>query len=109
MRLASHIRILPFVLLLLTGCTKKKTETTPAEEGRRFYATHCTACHNVNPKTDGLIGPAIFGSSLELLERRVLHGDYPAGYKPKRATKQMVPLPFLKDDIPALHAYLNSP
>lgn len=97
-------------LLLLSACTKKPaTPQTPVEKGRSFYATHCISCHNMNAKLDGAVGPATFGASLELLERRILHGDYPAGYTPKRTTHIMPVLPFLKDDIPALHAYLNSP
>lgn len=55
------------------------------------------------------MGPAIWGSSTELLERRLVHGDYPPGYSPKRSTKVMTLLPFLKDQIPNLQAYLNTP
>lgn len=96
--------------LFLVACTKKdKTPLTPLESGRKLYSTHCIACHNPNIKLDGAVGPALAGASLELLQRRVLHGDYPAGYTAKRTTHIMPVLPFLKDDIPALHAYLNSP
>lgn len=106
------MRIIIFcgLLLMAVACTKKdKAAQTPAEKGRALYAMHCTACHNANPKIDGALGPMVFGSSQELLERRIIHGDYPAGYTPKRTTKQMTRLPALKDDIPALHAYLNTP
>lgn len=106
------MRILLVLILLLGGwaCTKKPAvPPSPVEEGRRLYSVHCVACHAANPKVDGAIGPAIWGSSAELLERRLVHGDYPSGYKPKRDTKVMVLLPFLKDQIPNLHAYLNSP
>jgi len=105
------MRLLILVLLLWPlGCTKKENKpVVPAEEGRRLYAVHCTACHASDPKKDGAVGPAIWGSSLELLERRIVHGDYPAGYTPKRTTKVMVILPFIKDQIPNLHAYLNTP
>lgn len=57
---------------------------------------------------DGAIGPALAGSTLELVELRVMKGEYPAGYLPKRTTKTMSALPHLKAEIPALHAYLNS-
>ena len=70
---------------------------------------HCTACHSANPKTDGLVGPAVHGSSLELLERKIVHGDYPPGYEPKRKTAQMTRLPLQKEQIQAIHAYLNNP
>lgn len=44
---------------------------------------------------------------MDLLEARVLHGTYPPGYKPKKATQLMVKLPYLHGDIAALHAFLN--
>jgi len=105
-------KILIFTILILAGCTKKgdpQKASDPVVEGRRVYSTHCIACHGANPKIDGAVGPAVAGSSLELLTERVLKGKYPAGYTPKRETSAMAALPFLKDDIPALHAYLNSP
>jgi mono/diheme cytochrome c family protein len=96
--------------LILSACTKgEKKPPTLSERGRSVYNTHCTSCHGANPKIDGVLGPAVFGSSLELLELRVLKAQYPPGYTPKRETKQMAMLPFLKDEIPALHAYLNQP
>jgi len=39
----------------------------------------------------------------------VVHGDYQAGYTPKRTSKVMVALPHLKNDLEALTAYLASP
>ena len=102
----------PFILIVLlsVSCTKKESKpVVPAEEGKKLYATHCTACHAADPKKDGAVGPAIWGASAELLERRLVHGDYPPGYTPKRNTKVMALLPFLKDQIPNLQAYLNTP
>ena len=104
------MRIIILSLFALAACTKKPAgPVNPVEEGKRLYATHCTACHAANPKVDGAIGPANWGASLELLEAKVLRGDYPPGYTPKRPTKVMAVLPFLKDQIPNLHAYLNTP
>ncbi|HMN69091.1 MAG TPA: cytochrome c [Bdellovibrionales bacterium] len=104
----NHVLLL--LLAISVTCTKKPSAPkTPLEEGRSLYQTHCTACHSANPAVDGALGPGVAGSSLELLESRLLHAGYPAGYTPKRPTKVMVALPFLKDKIPALHAYLNSP
>lgn len=80
---------------------------TPFEEGRRVYLSRCTACHNADPKLLGSIGPEVFGSSRELLEARVIHGTYPAGYKPKKPSAMMPAMPDLKDKIDALTAYLN--
>jgi mono/diheme cytochrome c family protein len=97
-------------LFLFAACTKKPSAPVPLDkQGAKVYAMHCTACHNADPKKAGSIGPAIWGSSAELLEARLVHGTYPPGYKPQRDTKIMTLLPFLKDQIPALHAFLNTP
>lgn len=107
-----------FVFFNMSGCTKKETEkpTTPAlltqeqlvSKGKISYLNNCIACHHADPSKDGAIGPAIKGSSLELLEARIMMAKYPTGYTPKRNTGSMVALPHLKEDIPAIHAYLNS-
>lgn len=96
---------------LLASCTKSTPAPPlpPAEQGRNTFVRHCAACHGVNPKADGSVGPALHGSSQALLERRLVYGDYPAGYKAKRDTRIMPLLPFLKGEIPALQAYLNTP
>lgn len=73
-----------------------------------MYQSNCTACHAPDPRVAGSLGPEIAKSPLELVQSRVLKADYPPGYTPKRKSKIMQPLPQLKDDIPALHAYLNS-
>lgn len=75
-------------------------------QGERVYKVNCIACHNGDPNQKGGIGPAVAGSSAELLEARVIRGTYPPGYKPKRDTQMMIPLPHLEPDIPALAAYL---
>ncbi len=104
------IAALPFILL---SCDKKETTKVGpvdplVDRGRAVYLSTCIACHNPDPTQNGAIGPSVSGSSLELLEARILHAKYPDGYKPKRETAQMPPFPELKDDIPALHAFLNS-
>ena len=76
--------------------------------GRSVYNANCIACHAMDPKADGALGPAVAGASLELLEARVVRGDYPAGYVPKRPSKVMVPLPHLEPRLPELAAYLGS-
>lgn len=114
------LQLLGFALLLCgatLSCTKKtELPADPAarakilliEKGQQVYQSVCIACHNPNPAKDGVLGPALIGSSLELLEARVVSGTYPQGYTPKRNTKSMAALPALKNDVPALHAYLNS-
>jgi mono/diheme cytochrome c family protein len=101
------------------GCKKEssdsqpKTANAPSEiekQGRVVYMSKCIACHNMNPKISGGLGPDVAGSSLELLQARIRDGKYPEGYKPKRDTRVMVAMPDVTDaDIQALHAFLNSP
>ena len=79
-----------------------------AERGKQVYQSVCIACHAYDPTQDGAAGPALAGSSLELLEAKVLRNEYPPGYTPKRATGNMVPLPHLEKDLPSLAAYLAS-
>ena len=97
------------ILFGLSACYRNSSAPVSdlVTKGKSVYQTQCIACHNSNPKLDGALGPAVYGAGLELLERRVVHGDYPENYKPKRKTKVMQPLPHLKPDLEALHAYLN--
>ncbi|MFO0689637.1 MAG: cytochrome c [Myxococcota bacterium] len=84
---------------------------TPEElvaAGRSTYNANCIACHAMDPRTDGALGPALAGSPLELIEARVMRAEYPAGYAPKRATRVMVPMPHLQPKLPELAAYLGS-
>ena len=78
-----------------------------AERGRQTYLAHCIACHNTDPAQPGPVGPALKGSSRELLEAKVLKGSYPPGYAPKRPTTVMVPIPAVAPEIPALAEYLR--
>lgn len=91
------------------GPSQQQTQQDLIAKGRTVFMTNCTACHNTDPKKDGAVGPAIYGSSLELITKRVMEASYPPGYKPKRETHTMVALPHLKDDLPAIHAFLNAP
>ena len=76
--------------------------------GKAVYGSVCMACHNLNPKLDGALGPAVAGASRELLRLKVLENKYPAGYKPKRDTQQMVALPAVKADLESIAAFLES-
>ena len=53
------------------------------------------------------MGPAVKGSSRELLEAKIAKGGYPPGYKPKRPTAVMPPQPAIVPDLDALAAYLK--
>ena len=95
------------VLAALTaGCAQEKL-SPEAERGRQIYQSQCIACHNMDPAQPGSIGPDLKGSSEELLRAKVLTGNYPPGYKPKRPTAIMQPMPQLTSDIPNLAAYLR--
>jgi mono/diheme cytochrome c family protein len=83
-------------------------ETSAVEKGKLVYAANCTACHNADPSKEGTIGPAIAGSSLELVRARVMKAEYPPGYTPKRDSHLMPAQPFLSADVPDLAAYLGS-
>jgi mono/diheme cytochrome c family protein len=78
------------------------------ERGSRVYAANCTACHNRDPALQGTLGPAIAGSSSELVRSMVLTGAPPGGYAPGRSGPRMPPLPYLQGDLDALSTYLQS-
>jgi mono/diheme cytochrome c family protein len=99
-----------FALLAFSaGCTRSDPNEPLPDHGKRVYLTTCIACHNQDPNKNGDIGPALAGSSAELLRARLLEGGYPPGYKPKRVTRVMTAFPYLKDDVEALAAYLAKP
>jgi mono/diheme cytochrome c family protein len=100
-------------LVALTGCSKESKDKAQSskdpdwERGRAVFLANCIACHNPDPSKDGPIGPALKGSSKELIEARVLSNSYPPNYKPKRPTKVMPQFPYLKSEVPYLTAYLR--
>ena len=100
----------PAALVLFAGslACQPSTETTPVELGKRAYVANCIACHNMDPAVEGTLGPAVAGSSLALIEARVMRAEYPPGYTPKRDSHLMPAQPFLKSEVPNLAAYLAS-
>jgi mono/diheme cytochrome c family protein len=103
--------LIAFLTLALSACSKESEQSSQNpdwERGRAVYVANCVACHNNDPSKDGPIGPAIKGSSPELIESRVLRTAYPPGYKPKRNTQVMPTFPFLKSEVPYLTAYLRN-
>jgi mono/diheme cytochrome c family protein len=89
------------------ACSGDDASLSPlAQEGRRIYRNVCIACHNGDPTRDGSLGPAIAGSARELLEAKLLRGEYPPGYTPKRPTAAMPRFESLADRLDALAAYL---
>lgn len=96
------------IALAAAGCgeSQRPQLSDAAQRGKAVYDGVCIACHNPNPALDGSLGPANAGASRELLEARVLRGEYPPGYTPKRDSKAMPPMPHLADKIDDLTAYL---
>ncbi len=97
------------VALACLGCPKEGGEgQSLVRQGELAYQLNCTSCHSRNPAIAGPVGPAVAGSSLELLQAKVLRNEYPPGYTPKREGGGMIALPHLEPEIPALAAYLRS-
>jgi mono/diheme cytochrome c family protein len=111
MQISMKLLLTVLTAVWLVACSKDSKDSAAkdpdAARGRAVFVANCVACHNNDPSKDGPIGPAIKGSSKELLEARVLSTSYPPNYKPKRPTKVMPQFPFLKDEIPYLAAYLH--
>ena len=109
--------IIIMVVLSITqasdGIASNSRAPLPAvAEGRKIYDLICVACHDPDPtkdRTGGTYGPPIAGSSLQLLELRVLGTEYPEGYTPKRDTNLMTSFPLAPTQIRALHAFLSEP
>jgi mono/diheme cytochrome c family protein len=91
---------------VLSACSEGGGDALAAR-GRQVYLAQCTQCHNADPALAGPVGPPIKSASHELIEAKVLRGEYPAGYTPKRPTKVMPPQTALAPDVPALAAYLK--
>lgn len=112
MRSRSNLAAALVVLLSAAaiGChnSSRPAAADPVEKGRVLYTTNCAVCHNANPNLPGTLGPPIAGSSRELVAARVLHAAYPPGYKPKRTSHVMQPLPWLAPNIDALTAFLDA-
>ena len=77
--------------------------------GKAIYNLNCISCHNLDPKKQGSTGPQIYGSSKELLSKKILFGKYPKNYRPKRSGGAMPIMPNLDKEITNLHAFLNAP
>jgi mono/diheme cytochrome c family protein len=105
---------LPLIFFLLLSCTKQKPdlnlnsdEEKLYSQGKTTYMVNCISCHNPQPKLEGSIGPSNYGSSLELLRAKILHGVYPSGYKPKRDTHLMPTFDDFEKNLEGLHVFLN--
>jgi mono/diheme cytochrome c family protein len=99
--------ILLFTALLVLAGSQAAMAAGNAAKGKQIYMTTCIACHNADPSKPGAIGPEVKGSSKALISARVLTATYPKGYKAKRPTKMMPPMPHLKANIDDLAAFLK--
>jgi mono/diheme cytochrome c family protein len=95
------------VLVAAAGCSGPAGLSPEAERGRQVYLAHCSSCHSMDPAQNGPLGPAVKGSTRELLEARVLRGVYPPGYSPKRPSAVMQPMPHVAGSLDDLAAYLR--
>jgi len=82
------------------------------EKGRKLYVANCLRCHNKDPNIKGSIGPEVVDAPYDVMYSKVMTGKYPdplpKGFIPKRKSRVMQPLPRLKNDIPAIWAYVQS-
>ena len=105
----TRVRYLAALAVFAIACSPADDHLSNlARDGEKVYQNVCIACHNGNPNLDGALGPANAGSSEELLSAKVLRGEYPPGYTPKRPGSTTMPrFEYLADKIPALAAYLR--
>jgi mono/diheme cytochrome c family protein len=99
---------LALVVLACSAGEESDPATALAKRGEQVYLSNCTACHALDPKQAGPVGPPVADSSLALLEAKVLRNTYPPGYTPQRDSQAMIPLVHLAPELPALAAFLAS-
>ena len=91
---------------------QNKTDSALIEKGRKLYVANCIRCHNKDPNLRGSIGPELTDAPLEVMYSKVMTGKYPVnlpkGFVPKRKSSAMQAIPKLKNDIPAIWAYVQS-
>lgn len=82
------------------------------DKGRRLYLSNCIQCHNRDPNLKGSLGPEMVDAPLSVMTSKIMTGLYPAvlplGFIPKRKTRAMRKIPKLQNDIPAIHAWVQS-
>ena len=81
--------------------------TAARQRGRQIYQNVCIACHASDPAQPGSLGPQLVGASRELIEAKVLRGEYPPGYTPLRPSQAMPRYEYLKDRLGDVAIYLQ--
>ncbi len=105
-------KIIFLALFLLISCRPQtETPTAPlselAQAGKTSYLSNCIACHHSDPAQNGSVGPALKGTSYEVLYAKVMTRSYPKGYKAKRTTEMMPQMPHLETELKGIEAFLN--
>jgi mono/diheme cytochrome c family protein len=77
-----------------------------AARGKTIYENVCIACHARDPRESGALGPPLAGASQELLEAKVLRGEYPPGHAPKLPSAAMPRFEYLAGSLGDVAAYL---
>ena len=90
------------------ACASEESGDPAVARGEKIYRNICVVCHNADPNQAGPLGPANAGASRELLEAKLLRGEYPAGYTPQRNTQQMPRFEFLEPNLDDIAAFLAS-
>lgn len=96
-----------------TSCKKEEQAPLSPEEqlkadGRKLYIANCIACHSADLDQEGTVGPALKGSTFEILKEKLLNGKYPEGYKGKRPVSGSMPkYSFTDQQIRSLEAFLR--
>ena len=101
---------LALIAIVAVACSGESGESVdPAvARGEKIYRNICVVCHNADPTQPGSVGPANAGASRELLEAKLLRGEYPTGYTPQRNTQQMPRFEFLEPNLDDIEAFLAS-
>ena len=107
---SSRIGYPALIAIALSACSGESDESADptVARGELIYRNVCTVCHNANPDLHGTIGPAIGSASRELLEAKLLRGEYPSGHTPKRDTQQMPRFEYLEPNLGEIAAFLAS-
>ena len=109
---ASFSTLCSFIVLLFSVQVLAQADSAAIEKGKRLYMANCLQCHNRDPNVKGSIGPEITDAPLSIMTAKVMTGKYPevlpAGFIPKRKSKAMRAIPKLKNDIPAIWAFVQS-
>jgi mono/diheme cytochrome c family protein len=99
---------LALIAITAMACAGESEESGDAAvaRGEKIYRNICVVCHDADPSQAGTLGPAVAGASRELLEAKLLRGEYPTGYTPQRNTQQMPLFEFLEPNLDEIATFL---